>query len=44
VFPVAAGFGLDPLLIAGMFAAKVTGGAMWAWLLSRRVLRAREEP
>jgi uncharacterized PurR-regulated membrane protein YhhQ (DUF165 family) len=39
VFPALAGF-FDPLTVLGMFAAKVAGGAMWAWLLSRRTFAA----
>lgn len=38
VFPMLA-FGSLSLSV-GMFAAKVAGGATWAWLLSRRSLRA----
>ena len=37
VFPAMAFGGLDPLIVAQMFAAKVAGGAIWAWLLQRRV-------
>lgn len=37
VFPAMAFGGLDPLIVAQMFAAKVAGGAMWAWVLQRRM-------
>jgi uncharacterized PurR-regulated membrane protein YhhQ (DUF165 family) len=37
VFPLLAFGGLDIVTVGGMFIAKVAGGAMWAWLLSRRV-------
>lgn len=37
VFPAMAFGGLDPLIVAQMFAAKVAGGAMWAWALQRRL-------
>jgi uncharacterized PurR-regulated membrane protein YhhQ (DUF165 family) len=40
VFPLIAFGGLDPLTVGGMFAAKVAGGAMWAWMLSRRSIAA----
>ena len=35
VFPAMAFGGLDPVIVAQMFAAKVAGGAMWAYLLAR---------
>ena len=34
VFPALAFGGLDPLIVAQMFVAKVAGGALWSWLLS----------
>jgi len=34
VFPAMAFGGLDPLIVAQMFVAKVAGGAMWAYLIS----------
>lgn len=39
VFPVLA-FGFPPLwgIVAGQFAAKVVGGLLWSWLLTRREL------
>ncbi len=37
VFPAMAFGGLDPLIVAQMFAAKVAGGAMWAWALQKRL-------
>jgi uncharacterized PurR-regulated membrane protein YhhQ (DUF165 family) len=40
VFPLLAFGGLDPWTVGGMFLAKVCGGAVWAWLLSRRVVTA----
>lgn len=36
VFPAMAFGGLDPLIVAQMFVAKVAGGAMWAWLIGRK--------
>lgn len=41
LFPILA-FGFPVLwwVVAGQFAAKVLGGAIWAWLLSRRKLQA----
>lgn len=36
VFPALAFGGLDPLIVAQMFIAKVAGGAMWAWLIGRK--------
>jgi uncharacterized PurR-regulated membrane protein YhhQ (DUF165 family) len=35
VFPAIAFGGLDPKIVLTMFAAKVAGGAMWAWLINR---------
>jgi uncharacterized PurR-regulated membrane protein YhhQ (DUF165 family) len=35
VFPAMAFGGLDPLIVAQMFVAKVAGGAMWAYLISK---------
>jgi hypothetical protein len=40
VFPLMAFGGLDPWTVGGMFVAKVCGGAVWAWLLSRRAVAA----
>ena len=37
VFPAMAFGGLDPLIVAQMFIAKVAGGAMWAWLIGRKL-------
>lgn len=37
VFPALAFGGLDPLIVAQMFVAKVAGGAMWAWLIGRKL-------
>lgn len=36
VFPAMAFGGLDPLIVAQMFVAKVAGGAMWAWIIGRK--------
>lgn len=35
VFPALAFSGLEPSIVVAMFAAKVAGGAVWAWVLSR---------
>lgn len=37
VFPTLAFGALMPHIVAAQFVAKVAGGAMWAWLLSRKV-------
>lgn len=37
VFPAMAFGGLDPLIVAQMFVAKVAGGAMWSWFLARKL-------
>jgi len=37
VFPAMAFGGLDPLIVAQMFISKVAGGAMWAWLIGRKL-------
>lgn len=37
VFPAMAFGGLDQLIVAQMFVAKVAGGAMWAWLIGRKL-------
>lgn len=36
VFPAMAFGGLDPMIVAQMFIAKVAGGAMWAWVIGRK--------
>ena len=40
VFPALAFGGLDPVIVAQMFVAKVAGGALWAWVLQRATLKA----
>lgn len=37
IFPTIAFGGLLPAVVAAQFAAKVAGGAVWAWLLRRHV-------
>lgn len=37
VFPTIAFGGLMPAIVAAQFAAKLAGGALWAWLLNRKV-------
>lgn len=43
LFPTLAFGAVMPLIVAGQFAAKVAGGALWAWAV-RRVLVAKGEP
>lgn len=43
LFPTLAFGAVMPLIVAGQFAAKVAGGALWAWAM-RRVLAAKGEP
>lgn len=40
VFPTLAFGALMPGIVVAQFAAKVAGGAVWAWLLSRRLMVA----
>ena len=40
LFPTLAFGAVMPLIVAGQFAAKVAGGALWAWVM-RRVLAAK---
>ena len=42
VFPALAFGGLDPLIVAQMFVAKVAGGALWAWALQRAALKEKK--
>jgi uncharacterized PurR-regulated membrane protein YhhQ (DUF165 family) len=35
VFPAMAFGGIDPKIVASMFIAKIAGGAIWTWLISR---------
>lgn len=40
IFPTVAFGGFDPAIVATMFAAKLVGGAVWAWLLRPRAVPA----